>query len=222
MLQIVSKPLTNALGCFGPAFFMGLQLSSVQTALRIREKKSVGDLSPIPFLSLLTNSLIGTMYGILKNDPSLIIPNLTGAMAGAGCSAVYTKYSLRPTTRWNLVSVAVILLSAAVAWKRKANILGGIGCILCMLLLSSPLATLRTVIHDKSTEALPFWTSLTTWCNSLSWGLYGLLVIHDPIIYGPNFVGFFFACIQMSLFGIYGLPKRMTSTRADASFLKQF
>ena len=43
--------------------------------------------------------------------------------------------------------------------------------------MGAPLATLSTVIKDKSTASIPFGTSLACWLNALSWSAYGFLVI---------------------------------------------
>jgi hypothetical protein len=53
---------------------------------------------------------------------------------------------------------------------------------------------------------MPFATSLATFLNALSWSLYGVIEVNDPIVYIPNSIGLFLACIQLSLFVIYGFP----------------
>ena len=66
----------------GPMFFMGMQASQVKTALEIQQKKSVGVLNPIPFTSMLVNCLIWTLYGSLKSDNTIMVPNVTGLLVG--------------------------------------------------------------------------------------------------------------------------------------------
>mmetsp|Transcript_13640 Transcript_13640/g.22761 ORF Transcript_13640/g.22761 Transcript_13640/m.22761 type:complete len:218 (-) Transcript_13640:198-851(-) len=197
------------LKCAGPMLFMGLQTSSIKTAFNIHGDKSVGDLSPFPFLSLFTNSLVWTMYGLLRRDPSIIIPNFTGVLAGAGCTVTYSIFARESLVSSYIGPFLIILASVVIALKGMANVIASIGCILAVIVMSSPLATINTVIRNKNTDALPFWTSLTACLNGLAWGLYGLLVINDPAVIACNFMGFFFGCIQMLLFGLYGLPARM-------------
>ncbi|RYY86187.1 hypothetical protein EON63_06140 [archaeon] len=48
--------------------------------------------------------------------------------------------------------------------------------------MGSPLATLKTVMRDQSTAALPFGVSLMTWGNALCWSLYGLILAQDPMV----------------------------------------
>jgi solute carrier family 50 protein (sugar transporter) len=89
----------------------------------------------------------------------------------------------------------------------NAEAIGTVGVTLAVIMMGSPLSTLQTVINEKSTNALPFAMSFTTFWNALSWSSYGVLIANDPMIYAPNAVGVVLASIQLSLFVIYGLPK---------------
>jgi solute carrier family 50 protein (sugar transporter) len=77
------------------------------------------------------------------------------------------------------------------------------------LFTASPLAVVRTVIKDKSTASLPFFTSLVIWFNTTSWLFYGYLVANDVLIWGPNVLGFGLASLQMCLFSVYGTGKSL-------------
>lgn len=92
--------------------------------------------------------------------------------------------------------------------NKNASKIGLIGCSLAVVLSGSPLATVGTVLKDKSTAALPFENSLSTWLNALCWFLYGTLVAHDIMIFGPNGMGLGLASIQMLMFVLYGLPPK--------------
>ena len=76
----------------------------------------------------------------------------------------------------------IIAFSTGCAYLGNYQLLGSLGCVLAIVLTGSPLATLRTVLKDKSTAALPFITSLAAFCNSASWSLYGLLVANDAMV----------------------------------------
>lgn len=60
---VQSKLFASALKVAGPAFFLSMQATSVKTALNIIADKSTRALSPLPFVSLLTNCVIWTFYG---------------------------------------------------------------------------------------------------------------------------------------------------------------
>ena len=76
--MLLAEPIVKGLRIAGPAFFLGMQGSSVRTALTIMAEKSVGPLSPFPFVSLLTNCVIWSYYGMLKQDMTVLIPNAIG------------------------------------------------------------------------------------------------------------------------------------------------
>lgn len=182
LLQTTQPLFASTLKCAGPIFFLGLQGSSVQTALKIIKEKSVGKLSPIPFLCLLTNSIIWTMYGVLKKDLTVLIPNASGSLAGLGCALTYQRYSTQSNAMQVLTSIFIIIGCIALAGSGQTVLLGTIGCILAIALSGSPLATIQTVIRDKSTDALPLTTSLVTWLNCISWFLYGTILAKDIMV----------------------------------------
>lgn len=202
----LSETAVSALRIAGPAFFLGMQGSSLNTARGILADKSVGVLSPLPFVSLFTNCIIWSYYGLLKGDPTVLVPNAIGVMSGLTCVAAYQRHSKTSPTGLYAVASAIVLLATMLATQGNCNLIGSIGCGLAVVVMGSPLATLSTVIKSKSTAAMPFTTSFMGFCNSLSWSAYGLLVAKDVMIYGPNIVGLFLSSLQMLLFAMFGLP----------------
>jgi hypothetical protein len=67
--------------CFPPPLPCLRFPSSLKTIKEIKKNESVGDLSPLPFVSLATNCVVWDCYGFLNNDMTVLLPNLTGAMA---------------------------------------------------------------------------------------------------------------------------------------------
>lgn len=139
-------------------------------------------MSPIPFACLFTNGLIWLYYGLLKNDPVVYGPNITGAVIGMSCICIYE--SMSPTSNKLVYSilVGVSLLVTGLAISDKLEAIGLIGCVATVLLMGAPLATLGNVIRDKSTASLPFNSSLMSFFNSLSWTMYGYLVADDVLV----------------------------------------
>lgn len=156
-----SKLFASALKVAGPAFFLGMQASSVKTALTIIADKSVKSLSPIPFVSLLTNCVIWTFYGLLRKDNTVLVPNAAGVLSGAFCVSAYRSHETSPSTQVYTISGLIIAFAIGCALIGNYKLLGSVGCALAVCLMASPLATLRTVIKDKSTASLPFATSFT-------------------------------------------------------------
>ena len=100
----------NALKVAGPAFFLGMQGSSVKTALTIIAEKSVRSLSPLPFISLLTNCLIWTFYGILQTDNTVLVPNAIGIISGAFCVSTYHAYAAKSSNQLYLIASSIIAI----------------------------------------------------------------------------------------------------------------
>ena len=156
--------------------------------------------------------MIWTYYGLLKKDNTVLVPNAIGCIAGASCVLTYQRYTENSPITLYIGSLLILILSTLLAIQGNWKLLGTIGCVLAVAVSGSPLATVGTVLKDKSTAALPFLTSFTTWMNAFSWSLYGVLIANDPMIYGPNLLGLVLASIQMSLFVLFGLPPPTTTT----------
>jgi len=107
------------------------------------------------------------------------------------------------------------------------------GWIIAVGLLSSPLASIRTVIKTKNTSPMPFGLSMAAFCNSLCWYIYGHWILDDRTLWVPNGIGAltsFLALralhevntvrngghgrgagvlttsVQMSMYAVYGMP----------------
>lgn len=211
--QEVQELFIAVLRTAGPFFFMGMQVSSLKTALMIARLKSVGDLSPIPFLSLVLNGFVWLMYGSLKSDWTICIPNFTAVIVGTFCSSLYHKNSKKEVSMvLYMVVVSIIIPSIYLGATSSLKGLGFIGIFMSILLMGSPLSTVATVIKQKNTDSMPFATSVTTFLNSLAWTMYGYLVANDLMLWVPSFIGLILAIFQLILFALYGLPVPTVST----------
>jgi len=149
-----------------------------------------------------------------------MLPNVSGAAFGLYYTYIYNKYntgsSLVPyfagsTAIIGGVAVAAATLESSVA----ATGIGLTGCTLAVILMSSPLATMKTVIRDKNTAALPFAPSLATFLNAVAWSGYGWLVAKDILIFAPNVLGLGASLVQLGLFAKYGLPPPVKPTTEE-------
>lgn len=154
----------------------------MRTALQIIDTRAVGNLSIIPFASLLVNCIIWTFYGFLKGDYTVLLPNLLGVFAGGFCFRIFKFYSGTNDPSVNYTVLVLISIAGYFFAFNKLELLGYFGCILAVLLMGSPLATLSTVVREQSTNAMPFTTSLLTWGNAFSWSLYGLVIADDKMV----------------------------------------
>lgn len=105
-------------------------------------------------------------------------------------------------------TMIVLTSAAALVVMKKFYMVGLLGACLSISVSGSPLAVIRTVLREKSTAAMPFWTSAITWLANISWIAYGLIIARDPIIWVPNIVGLVFSSTQMLLFLRYGISSK--------------
>jgi|AntAceMinimDraft_12_1070368.scaffolds.fasta_scaffold82242_1 uncharacterized protein with PQ loop repeat len=209
--------VVSALKIAGPVFFLGIQGSLVKTAIKINKEKSVGSLSIIPFLSLLANCVIWGYYAILKSDMTLLIPSAIGVLNALFCIYAYDKNSsaVNKKTIYNL-NTALLLLTTLLFHLKKSDMIGYLGVGISIALMGSPLASLKGVLETKSTESMPFATSLLSFLNAVSWLLYGKLVANDVLVYAPNVLGVGLTLFQLSLFFRFGIgsPDQKLSRQA--------
>ena len=141
---------------------------------------------------------------------TVLVPNSIGIISGSFCVFSYHQFATKSSQELYFGSVILIVFAICCAFAGNAAMLGSLGCVISICVMGSPLATIKNVVQDKSTASLPFFTSLTGWCNSLSWTAYGLFIANDPLIYGPNLAGLLLTSIQMLLFVVFGFPKTPT------------
>lgn len=196
--------LTVILQTAGPCLFLALQVSCILVANEIFRMKTVKKLSSVPFVSLLACGFYWSLYGWLKSDLTIFIPNAVSIGTGSYCMWVYYVHSsLKPDVLY--ISLAVfILFGSCLGLLGMSSAIGCVGCIMSVLMSGSPLAVVRTVIKEQNTASLPFSTSFVAWLNSCSWVAYGYFIAHDPMILMPNSLGLLLTTIQMSLFLVYG------------------
>jgi hypothetical protein len=89
--------------------------------MKIKEQKSVGQLSALPFFSLAVNCIVWSLYGLLRKDVTVLFPNFTGMCMGVFYSYIYTANASQPMGKWligagsivSAVIVAALVLPAA-------------------------------------------------------------------------------------------------------------
>jgi solute carrier family 50 (sugar transporter) len=210
------RQAANAFLCVaGPFFFFGMQVSSLQTAIKIAKNSSIGPFSPVPFLSLFTNGSVWFIYGSVKSDWTILVPNFTAVVVGCICVSIFHKTAKEGIPVYlYLCSCLIVIPSVFLGAFGDIITLGLIGVFLSILLTGSPLSTVSTVLKERSTESMPFATSLAAFLNCLSWTLYGYYVAEDFILWVSSAIGLLFAIFQLVLFVIFGISSR---SRGDVS-----
>jgi uncharacterized protein with PQ loop repeat len=197
----------TVLSYLGPILYLGLQASCVSSAFDIIKDKSVQKRSALTFVSLLVNGVYWTLYGIFKRDQTILVPNAVSLLTGSYCMWAFYKHAIYKPTKLYYAAGVAIIVAFVLAALGDVSLVGLAGCLLSVAVSGSPLAVVNTVILEKSTSSLPFWTSLITWVNNFSWVGYGCFVTHDIMLILPNCLGAALASLQMLLFCVYGFDR---------------
>eukprot|EP01039_Chlorochromonas_danica_P012025 gene12025-13653_t len=122
MTALLKNPLlVGILQVTGPIFFLMLQGSSLRTALEIWNARSVGGYAFLPFASLLTNCVIWTFYGLLKDDYTVLLPNLLGVITGLVCVGSYKRYAQASDLPVTLGSFIVLIVALSMYMSSSAD-----------------------------------------------------------------------------------------------------
>ena len=150
----------------GPVLFLGLQISTIVTAREVANGSRV-NLSPLPNIFLFANCVVWSIYGILKEDATIFVPNFLGVITALYCMIIFHSYLAIKPYKMYFLALVLCVGSTYLAHLGEISTIGMLGSTLAVLFMASPLAVVRTVIRDKSTQSLPFATSLVIWLNSL-------------------------------------------------------
>jgi uncharacterized protein with PQ loop repeat len=188
--------------------FLALQGSMISSGVELQRNSNEKKLSPLPYLCLLVNCSIWSIYATMEGLIALFIPNALGVFAGFYCTMVYHQFSrIAIPIQYLAFSAALVLIALILGAAGSSSAVGFIAAVLSAIVYISPLATIQTVLRDKSTTSMPFYTSLLVFLSSFFWTIYGGYVAEDISVFVPSVIGLVFATIQMLLFAIYGFPR---------------
>ncbi|KAK4365520.1 hypothetical protein RND71_016878 [Anisodus tanguticus] len=204
-----------SVGVIGNVIALILFLSPLPTFIRIWKSKSVEQFSPIPYLATFINCALWVLYGLPWVQPhSILVVTINGT--GLGIEIVYLTLFLLYSDRKQRTKVFFIvlgeivfvaILSACVLTfvpgnKKRAAIVGSICMVGNILMYASPLSVMKLVIKTKSVEYMPFFLSLFSFLNGVSWTAYALIRF-DAYILAPNSMGTVLALAQLLLYATY-------------------
>jgi solute carrier family 50 protein (sugar transporter) len=211
MLRVL-PPLTGQLVAMAP----------LETMRKIRDAGAVGNLPLVPYFSMCLSGILWFTYGRLVGEPTIWASNLLPFALGCLYCGIFIQnappsFALRPYAI-AAASVVAVVVAALVLMppESAATLLGLVGNTLVVAMFGGPLAAMRTVIRDRSTESLPFGMCVATFVNCLLWFLYGTLVIGDANVWVGNGIGLASSIVQLALFATYGMPP---SARSGSSQL---
>ncbi|XP_073032839.1 bidirectional sugar transporter SWEET7 [Primulina huaijiensis] len=216
----------TVVGIIGNVIALVLFLSPVPTFYRIWKKKSVEQYSPIPYLATFINCGLWVLYGLPVVHPhSTLVVTINGA--GLVIEIVYLslfivfsdakkRLKLVATVVMECIFVAVLallVLTLAHSTKLRSTVVGSICMIGNIMMYAAPLSVMKLVITTRSVEYMPFFLSLFSFLNGISWTAYALIRF-DPFIVAPNGMGTILGLAQLLLYAtFYKSTKRIMAER---------
>jgi solute carrier family 50 protein (sugar transporter) len=194
-----------------PLACQALWAAPLPTVRKMKTKRSTEGLPPTGFFAMAANGYLWSMYGASAGmDLTIMLPNVTGLLAGCWYSWQFCKYDsgafdIRVYGAMALASVvATTAIMLALAPSTARNVLGFLGCTVVVVMFVGPLQVIKSVLDTKSTKELPFAVSVATFVNCALWCAYGLFVTRDIFIWGPNALGLGSGVMQLGLFACFG------------------
>ena len=111
----LSPLAVKALSVTPPLCFIGMQFSGWPTIQRIKAEGTTGALSPLPFVSLAVNCAVWAMYGLLKHDKTVLLPNASGLLVGCYFSHVFAQHSVKSVASILAAAAAIVAAAGALA-----------------------------------------------------------------------------------------------------------
>ncbi|XP_076882706.1 bidirectional sugar transporter SWEET4-like [Bidens hawaiensis] len=227
---MVSAELARtAVGVIGNVIALILFLSPVPTFIQIVKKGSVEQFSPVPYLATFVNCMVWALYGLPMVHPhSILVITINGA--GIVIESVYLLLFLIYSNRNKRIKVVLIILAELVfvgvlallvmtlahTTKVRSNIVGSIAIVGNIMMYAAPLSVMKLVITTKSVEYMPFFLSLFSLLNGISWTIYALIRF-DPYIVIPNGLGSLLGILQLVLYAtFYKSTQRQLAERKTA------
>ena len=149
-------------------------------------------------------------YGFVIEESAVCIPNTIGAIVSFGCVLVHGLFS--PKINWALYSgcFAFIMLCVHFVMSNNIKFLGLAASGLSVLLTAAPLVTLGSVLKEKSTASMPsLENTFALFLSAVLWCAYGIIVVNDVFIYGPNIFGLGMTSFQLLIHSWYPQSKSL-------------
>ncbi|GLT49663.1 hypothetical protein SLA2020_232070 [Shorea laevis] len=205
----------NAIGVVGNIIALFLFLSPVPTFIQICKKGAVEQYSAAPYLATLTNCMIWILYGIPWVHPNSTLVwtiNGTGTLIELVFITLFLIYSEKKK-RVKVVVVVVLeiifmvaltvpVLTVLKTTEHRSMVVGTICILFNIMMYASPLSVMKMVIRTKSVEYMPFYLSLASFANGVTWTIYAVLPF-DPFICIPNGLGTLSGLGQLILYATY-------------------
>lgn len=189
-----------------------LFLSPLKAMTQFREA-GTGDATALPYAAMVVNGAAWIGYGALTSpapDMTILLSNVGGVLFGLYYCLTFSRHmsalSDAPRLFTGAVVIVGMLLAAVISLPAELarDVLGYAGVGFSVLMFSGPLASVQAILRDCSAKSLPIGFTIATVVNCALWCAYGMWVIDDPLVWGPNVAGLMASVTQIALYGKFG------------------
>lgn len=194
---------------------MLVSLAPLPTLAEMWQNESVGSLPLLPFTIMIIKALVWIVYGVLKSQLMVWMPNVLGLPVAIVCFCVYIRYSPQESPQlpgkvshhvfliFGLLAITLLSATLLPPWI-AVHVVGIQAVLICIVRDWSPLIRLADVMKRKNADALSAPLSIAAFFECSFWGIYFKLAIGDALLYVPNAVRFCFNGLQVILIVMYG------------------
>jgi solute carrier family 50 protein (sugar transporter) len=214
--KIIMSPFSDFLRIAAPAVTIAVFLAPITTVRHITTTQSTGELPAATFVSMSVNCAVWATYGLMKDDWTVMMPNILGTVISAYYLSVYETHTpkvgpraaeLRRTFAMGCLVLLVLLFEIMMDDQgiRASQFVGTCGAVLSVVFSSSPLFALPAVFRSRNPDSIPLPTAVMIFISCLLWASYGWFVAYDKSIWLPNTFGLFVATIQLLTHAVFAL-----------------
>ncbi|EGC36063.1 hypothetical protein DICPUDRAFT_78286 [Dictyostelium purpureum] len=183
---------------------LGVFFMPLKTILNIKEKRTVGSVAGIQFLSTALNCFLWIAYGILTGNGTMLFTNSVGLLLAFYYVYNYWLYSSSRDYLYKIMVASILAISIIFIsfvgtnnnFDQRVERLGFQASVVCILMFAAPLERLFQIIKIKNSEGMLKGVAVLSMMCSLSWLVFGLLII-DKYIYIPNFLASLISITQL-------------------------
>lgn len=172
----------------------------------------------LPFFTLLFSASLWLLYGALRVEPTILLPNFSGVIAGGWFVLTFWANTGRDDKQRFLlvlylkagafIFAALLSICVCCPFDFAELVVGLAASIVNVISYASPLAALRVVLKERSTALMPAEVSIGNFVCSALWLAYGWIA-EDVFIIVPNFLGFGVGAAQLLLLAVIPPPSRL-------------
>lgn len=218
-----AEALEFALKVSATAFNVLLQLSPLRLITEIRMHKSVLSYSPFPLIALTACGYQWSFYGFFAYTETanvgflmLIYANILGLVLGLYYMLYFHFFADQASRNSIYLQSAGILAVFACEYvycysalsdiNGSLFVAGLLSAAISILVSFSPMVSLPEAVRKHSIDSVPVDMCVASLISSVLWLFCGLL-LGDPWVLIPNFIGVIFGFIQIAAIAYLSIPK---------------